>query len=404
MRTLLRLMIICLLLVGWVVPLTAQVNCSSRIDHPAVGREALIAGDYATAIANYDCTINGIGRSVDAYLGRMLALMLSGEFTAANADIIAAFEMGGLDVFINMVSQFDDIIDDEPTASAYAARGMLEWLIGEDGNAVTLDLTDAIDMGEDTPAILLVRGLTSYTYGIGATQDAFNDIERALEDAPNDGEFHRLAANAYYLVGEAHEAIELFEKALEIDPDLSDAYSDLGDLYIDLNEYDLAIENFDRYLGATSTEDEDPTVYFNIGFSYDKMGDQETASGYFYQFLTIAGFNFNDEDSLEVNEPVTVAMSQGQVYEFTVQLTEGQVVDFSAESSIPALVDPLLVVLDPDGEGVIANDDRTEENFNSLIRQFVAPETGTYTVLVSHAFGGSEGDVDVELIVAGMDV
>jgi hypothetical protein len=57
-------------------------------------------------------------------------------------------------------------------------------------------------------------------------------------------------------------------------------------------------------------------------------------------------------------------------------------------------VDPLLVLAAPDGQPLAGDDDSGGE-LTPLIRAVPLPVTGTYTVLLSHGFGGSAGDVAV---------
>jgi hypothetical protein len=56
----------------------------------------------------------------------------------------------------------------------------------------------------------------------------------------------------------------------------------------------------------------------------------------------------------------------------------------------------LIVLLDPNGDP-IAGDDDSGTQLDSLISSFELPTDGTYTLLVSHAGGGSEGDIELSL-------
>ncbi|MCB9454271.1 MAG: hypothetical protein H6672_22790, partial [Anaerolineaceae bacterium] len=69
----------------------------------------------------------------------------------------------------------------------------------------------------------------------------------------------------------------------------------------------------------------------------------------------------------------------------------------SAMSVEPGAVDPLMLIVAPDGTPLTFNDDADPDNdvLDSMIADFPAPSDGTYTLIVSHALGGSEGDIQV---------
>jgi hypothetical protein len=59
-------------------------------------------------------------------------------------------------------------------------------------------------------------------------------------------------------------------------------------------------------------------------------------------------------------------------------------------------VDPLIVILDAGGNALVGDDDGGG-SYNSLIADFEIPQNGTYTLVVGHAGGGSEGTVQVNI-------
>ena len=96
-----------------------------------------------------------------------------------------------------------------------------------------------------------------------------------------------------------------------------------------------------------------------------------------------------------------VPMSEGVVYVFPFTASAGQEIVLSAISSQRDLdADPLVLILDPDGRPLTANDD-TGEWWDSYV-QFRAPVTGEYAVVLSHAGGSTEGRVEVSFDISGM--
>jgi len=64
-------------------------------------------------------------------------------------------------------------------------------------------------------------------------------------------------------------------------------------------------------------------------------------------------------------------------------------------------VDPIFVLIGPDGDAITADDDGgigDEETLNAAVREFELPENGTYLLVVSHAGGGSYGEVKVKVL------
>ena len=58
--------------------------------------------------------------------------------------------------------------------------------------------------------------------------------------------------------------------------------------------------------------------------------------------------------------------------------------------------DPVLVVLAPDGQTPLAaSDDSTPNGHDAVVSGLALPQTGTYTVLVTHSDSGLQGPVIV---------
>src|SRR3989344_2219683 len=71
---------------------------------------------------------------------------------------------------------------------------------------------------------------------------------------------------SYYYQKDYQRALELFEKAKELEPQLPLIYHNLGNVYDELGQYDLAIENFQKAL-----ELRDFGEYYNYAETYNNM-------------------------------------------------------------------------------------------------------------------------------------
>jgi hypothetical protein len=94
--------------------------------------------------------------------------------------------------------------------------------------------------------------------------------------------------------------------------------------------------------------------------------------------------------------PFSLEIQEGVVYRVPFEGEAGQPVDVTAEVVDSSEVDSLIVILDADDEPLIA-DDNSGEDSDAAIQGYVLPASGNYTLVVSHADGGSEGDISVLL-------
>lgn len=88
----------------------------------------------------------------------------------------------------------------------------------------------------------------------------------------------------FYKEGKFEEAIEQFNKAIEINPEISGLYRGLGGAYLELGDYGKAIENFEK---ALSMNPNNPNTYNGLGEVYYQIGDYDKAIEYFKEAINI---------------------------------------------------------------------------------------------------------------------
>ena len=101
--------------------------------------------------------------------------------------------------------------------------------------------------------------------------------EKLVQRFPQNYYAHFLLGVAYPTNEETEKAIESYNKAIEINPNLADAYAGLGDLYLDDGKVNDAI----RYLKkAIETNPTYISAYMNLGVAYEDNGqiDESIAS------------------------------------------------------------------------------------------------------------------------------
>ena len=161
-----------------------------------------------------------------------------------------------------------------------------------------------------------------------------------------------------------YEAIGYYNRALRLNPDHASSMVNRGVAYEQSGQLERAMLDFNAYMNREGMQSISGTIYFD---------------------------NFE------------VPMAENRVFEFTFAADAGDVLNVSAigaEGFGAEPVDPLLVLVDPNGK-VIAADDDTLRQDGSLINVFPALEdiqldtTGDYVLRLSHAGGQKYGTVKV---------
>ncbi|GAB5491121.1 MAG: hypothetical protein Phog2KO_13360 [Phototrophicaceae bacterium] len=326
-----------------------------EVDVEALIEEGLIniqEGEFRSALANMDTVINADPSVMTAYLIRGVANSQLGLTDDAIADFSSAIELEPwqLDLYIfrgdtyrnngdftDALLDFDQAIYINPlTAEAYLRRSDVNYALGD---TVAGDVDD-----------LIARGLGASN--LGDTASAFDFLDEAIEL----GEGLESVGSAYYIraitnmrAGDADDAFDDYEAGLDADPNLHN-------------------------------------IYLGRGILYREEGDLQAAGEDFYNRITIHGDETVETD-MEIGDTIEVEMAYRRVVEISFEGEEGQEITISADDFGDTIVDPLITLLDPDGNP-IAGDDDFGGVLNSLIDDFELPEDGTYTLMVSHAEGG----------------
>jgi tetratricopeptide (TPR) repeat protein/RNA polymerase subunit RPABC4/transcription elongation factor Spt4 len=108
-------------------------------------------------------------------------------------------------------------------------------------------------------------------------ESSFADYRKAAELDPDDEDYKGALAGAYNRKGveaETNEkAIELYSKALELDPNRPTIYHNRGNTWRKLEEYEKALADYTAALGL----EESWNHHYSRGVCYEKLGDNESA-------------------------------------------------------------------------------------------------------------------------------
>lgn len=115
-----------------------------------------------------------------------------------------------------------------------------------------------------------LRNLAKVLGWAGKFQEADERAQLAVLGLPNDANAHYLAGNAFWRDGSLDQAVQEFERAIEINPDYNDALVQLGYVLCEHDNPEAALGPFQQALQLDPTQAD---VYFQIGEIY--LGDQQ---------------------------------------------------------------------------------------------------------------------------------
>ncbi len=236
-------------------------------------------------------------------------------------------------------------------------------------------------------------------YRLGELELALADYSRAIELNPTYVLAYTNRALVYTDLGDYELAIADYSAALELDPANINIYLNRGSTYIRMGEIDAANADFEMAVDLGLPAE---SVYLSRGLAYEQAGDSVSAAPDHLAWVEAIELEAVEGDALTPAETQLIDMTEGRVYRYEFEAEEGQLLTFVAYSP-DGLVDPLLIILDADGEALFSRDDISLANFSSIIEDYAAPYSGAYTLLVSHAGGGSEGTIKVLLVVREAD-
>ncbi len=380
---------------------------------------SLAAGDYEGAYAAYDCQVQADPTNNAALMRRGLVGLMFGPTGEAFADIdtAEANAPGLLDELLAEVT--DSEADDLYTLTA---RAYMRWYRILDDEALQ-DYDAILEQDPDNVFALLFRGSSSQY--LGDVETAAADFERMLEldpenvsalgviaysyiDTADDDnglvyvnqildldpenlEFLATRAQLFGRSGDIESAVADMDRLIALDPENAGLFEDLGWLLLRAARYEQAISAFDDALAM------DPTLEFSVlgrATSETALGDVATGAASYSDYIDMIALEALDAEL--VDGTAMVEMNDGSVYRLPLELEAGQTIDVSAISADTS-VDPLVLLLGPDGTPLLGNDDVDERagDYNAGFSGFEAPESGSYTLVVTHSGSGSAGPVDV---------
>jgi len=126
------------------------------------------------------------------------------------------------------------------------------------------------------------RGLIYYY--LNRYDEAIEDYNKAIELDPNIAMGYNNRGLIYYYLNRYDEAIEDYNKAIELDPNLAMGYNNRGLIYYDLMMYNEAIEDYNKAIGLDQNF---AIAHANLGNSLYMTEDYDNAEKEYREALNI---------------------------------------------------------------------------------------------------------------------
>lgn len=280
-----------------------------------------------------------------------------------------------------------------PELLARASRA----LDGQDWDRALLDFSLFLLLNPTYSQGYFGRGL-SYL-GLQQEEEALADFEAALATAPPDAEAYR--ASIHRLRGDLHSNARRFEAALAdydaviaLTPN-AEAFANRALMHLALADHESARDDLTRAIELEAGLA--PLYLYRAYVNIELERWADAADDYLAYIMTNETRRIRSERPLISEQLQFIELQRGTVHEFRFDGRRGQVATFVAQRRPGDAVDPLLVLLGPDGRAIAADDDSAGD-MNAAVR-LPLPFDGAYTLLVSHSLGGSTGAVAVGVLV-----
>jgi tetratricopeptide (TPR) repeat protein len=336
------------------------------------------ASNYQKAVQDYSLFILLNPTFSEAYHLRGLAYAQLNDLDRAMADMNQSLEYPQA--------------SEQSTGTIYSDRALL-FLQENDAESALKDFDASITAAPDLPDTYSRRARL-YLLG-GQYQDALKDYDKLIELAPDYSAGYAGRAFANTRLGNADEALSDYDHLIELEPDNAGAYAERAIVKVGLTKYDAALVDMNA---AIKLQPDDPSLYLQRGIVNIALNDQPAAAADYLEWIRKQETRSVDGDPLQPGESQVVQMRQGLSYELPFEASAGLKVTLTATARENSQTDPLIVLLDPNSDPILASDDGGG-NYDSAIKDFVIPANGTYTLVVSHAGGSPDGAVRVLLQV-----
>lgn len=329
--------------------------------------------------------------------------------------------------FLDAYGEFFQINDSAPAAIEAVYEMQPESDAEKQTQAFFLALT-----GRAEAALTLVDSLPENAFTttmkaiandqLGKADDSAAALEQAIELAEDDAQVYGLVANAAFLSFNVESMMTNSRLALEIDPDLPLALRAHGLASLFSRDLQTALADSERGLEVAPRDYIFYTLQANIFLAMEQpddaltalnaaltinpnsyvanairssvnliLGNAEAAAQDFAASVNVKTIEIVEVAPLVAGESAALLMTLGKSFHLPFEAQADQRVSIHVVSTTPGEVDPVVMLLSPEGAPLAFNDDAGDDTLDAGIDAYMLPENGTYTIVVSHANSGSEG-------------
>lgn len=200
------------------------------------------------------------------------------------------------------------------------------------------------------------------------------------------------------------EPVEVIRVEPEVVQQAAPVYSDF-DYFVMGYNHQIADEYYEAIVDYTRVLEMNPdfnSAWLNRGVAYEQLNNDYRAMQDYNRFMSRDGMAVITHRGVVTGAGLNLQMAENRVYELNFYARAGEVVNITATAGDGQVVDPLVLVVNADGNPVVANDDILRQDgslisMNSSVEDFEVLQTGLYTLRVSHAGGGADGMLRVNL-------
>ena len=380
-------------------------------------------GQFGLALADCDKLMSLAPDADYPYLNRGIVYEKMGDMGAAMRDYVEwvkrvktnvirndnlAWE-GSLEVPMSQgivyIFPFSASADQEIVISAISSQRDLDadplvLILDPDG----LPLTANDDTGEWWDSYVQFRAPVSGEYAVVMTHAGGSTegrVEVSLDVSGmftlgNDGA--RFKADAYraLMSGDYSVALENFRRALNLNRHDAEAMNWMGVAYRYMGEYDASISHIST---AMQLDESYSLPYLSRGITYEEMGQPEVSAADYYRYAMMNRSRTLFHAELEGDSRFELPMREGWVYSVPFEAKRGQRLEIAVDTVEPGFVDPLIILIGPEGQALIGDDDISRSEYDAVISDFEVAKSGQYTLVISHAEGGANGTLNVDIDV-----
>jgi tetratricopeptide (TPR) repeat protein/SH3-like domain-containing protein len=293
-----------------------------------------------------------------------------------------------LSLSISVFSLAQDSCDLD-SVNDYLSRGDTAYYAG-DYEAALIDYNCAITLAPDDAQPYLYRGVAYYAMGLYS--QAIEDFTRAGELDPEEFLVYYNLGISYYWTGDYEQALDNLSHALELDATYSDARLSRAAIYLEQGNYEEGLADINLIIEEDSDYE---YAYLLRAWAYIYMGSGEIPHADFLKWLELTETDTVEQSLSEALADDSLSVIEGTVYRLSFEGEAGQ--SFEAAATSDDVVDPLLVLLAPDGTVLISDDDGGV-NLNAVISHYSLPETGAYTLLLGQSASYGTGEIELSVM------